>query len=172
MKLPPVRRRTRARAAKTTPKDLQPTDDTSPVEEYRGPVALEETSYATPDSSSAIPTTRNGLSNLVLAVVLVLFLLAQVLELRQNAESLGWQSLNLGRQIDSLSSARNNASALVQQRQTLVEQSQRVSTSYNELLNDLIKLAETDKDARSVVEKFNIKSAGTAKPETPPAFPK
>jgi hypothetical protein len=46
----------------------------------------------------------------------------------------------------------------------MVDQSQQVTTSYNNLLNDLLKLAETDKDARSVTEKFAIKSSNAPQP--------
>ena len=107
-------------------------------------------------------------ATLILAVALVLFLLSQIVALRQNADSLAWQARNLVRQIEALTSARNNASGLVKQRQSMVDQSQQVTTTYNNLLNDLLKLAETDKDARSVIEKFAIKSSpqpAAAKPE-------
>ena len=105
---------------------------------------------------------------LILAVALVLFLLSQIVALRQNADSLAWQSRNLVRQIETLTTARNNATGLVKQRQSMVDQSQQVTATYNNLLNDLLKLAETDKDARSVIEKFAIKSSpqpAAAKPE-------
>ena len=104
----------------------------------------------------------------ILAVAFVLFLLSQVAALRQNAASLAWQSLNLNLQTESLQGVRDNVARLVQQRQALVDESQRVTSSYNELLNDLIKLAETDRDARAVVEKFHIKSAGSAQPPVVP----
>jgi hypothetical protein len=104
----------------------------------------------------------------ILAVAFVLFLVSQVVALRQNAASLAWQSLKLNLQAESLQGDRDNVAKLVQERQVLVDQSQRVTSSYNELLNDLIKLAETDKDARAVVEKFHIKSAGSAQPPVVP----
>ena len=103
-------------------------------------------------------------ATLILAVALVLFLLSQIVALRQIADSLAWQSRNLGRQIETLTTARNNATGLVKQRQSMVDQSQQVTTSYNNLLSDLLKLAETDKDARSVTEKFAIKSSSAPQP--------
>jgi hypothetical protein len=103
-------------------------------------------------------------STLILAVALVLFLLSQIVALRQSADSLAWQSRNLGRQIETLTTARNNANGLVKQRQSMVDQSQQVTTSYNNLLNDLLNLAETDKDARSVIEKFAIKNSSAPQP--------
>jgi hypothetical protein len=74
----------------------------------------------------------------ILAVAFVLFLVSQVMALRQNAASLAWQSLKLNLQAESLQGDRDNVARLVQQRQVLVDQSQRVTSSYNELLNDLI----------------------------------
>ncbi len=103
-------------------------------------------------------------ATLILAVALVLFLLSQIVALRQNADSLAWQARNLVRQIEALTSARNNATGLVKQRQSMVDQSQQVTTSYNNLLSDLLKLAETDKDARSVIEKFAIKTSTAPQP--------
>jgi hypothetical protein len=103
-------------------------------------------------------------SPLILAVAIALFLLSQIVALRQNADSLAWQSRNLGRQIETLTTARNYAMGLVKQRQSMVDQSQQVTTSYNNLLSDLLKLAETDKDARSVIEKFAIKISNAPQP--------
>jgi hypothetical protein len=103
-------------------------------------------------------------ATLILAVALVVFLLSQIVALRQNADSLAWQSRNLGRQIETLTTSRDNSAALVKQRQAVVDQSQQVTTTYNNLLNELLKLAETDKDARSVVEKFDIKSSNAPQP--------
>ena len=104
----------------------------------------------------------------ILAVAFVLFLVSQVVALRQNAASLAWQSLKLNLQTESLQGDRDNVARLVQQRQALVDESQRVTSSYNELLNDLLKLAETDRDAQAAVEKFHIKSAGSAQPPVVP----
>jgi hypothetical protein len=99
-------------------------------------------------------------SVLILTLAFVLFLISQAADLSQSANALHWQARNLDRQVEGLDATKSNLVALVQQRQILVDQSQRVTSSYNELLNDLIRLAETDTDARAVVEKFQIKSAG------------
>jgi hypothetical protein len=48
-----------------------------------------------------------------------------------------------------------------------VQQAQQVQTSYTEMLNDLLKLAETDKDAKAVVEKYRIQRQDTAAPAAP-----
>lgn len=101
-------------------------------------------------------------STLLLALALILFLVSQAANLDQSARSLQWQARTLDRQVETLDAAQQNLVIQVQQRQAVVEQSQRVTASYNELLNDLIRLAESDSDARAVVEKFQIKSAATS----------
>ena len=67
-----------------------------------------------------------------------------------------WQAENLDRQIGSLVESEKNLGNLVKQRATLVEQSQQVQARYTEMLTDLINLADTDADARAVVEKYKI----------------
>ena len=102
----------------------------------------------------------------VLAVAFVLFLFSQVLALRQTASALAWLLENLDRQAGALQSVRSDAAGLLKQRQGLVEETQRLSNSYNSLFTELMQLAQTDKDARSVVEKFNIKNSAPAKNPT------
>lgn len=104
------------------------------------------------------------LPRIAIFLAFVAFLFSQLAGLRQGAESMEWQSRNLDRQIENLRTARENVAGLVQQRQAVVDQAQRVTSSYNELFNDLLRLAETDKDARAVVEKFQIKSAAPPRP--------
>lgn len=162
----PVRRKPRTRAPKKLPLEENPAP--LPVsEEFSQEEDILDLSSASGTPQEPQVFSRLDLTLPVLAVAFVLFLFSQVLALRQNAGSLAWQSLNLKRQTESLQGVRDNVAGLVQQRQTLVDQSQRVTSSYNELLNDLINLAKTDKDARAVVEKFHIKSAASAQP--PPA---
>lgn len=52
---------------------------------------------------------------------------------------------------------RSNARAQFEQRKQLVEQSTKIQSSLQNLVNDLLKLAETDKDAQSVVNKYQIR---------------
>ena len=145
----PVRRKTRIRTPKVVPpeKILDLPEEVVPARE---PEVLARMDFAMP----------------VLAVAFVLFLFSQVLALRQTNSALTWRVENLDRQAVALQSVRNNAADLLKQRQGLVEETQRVSDSYNALLMELLQLAQTDKDARSVVEKFNIKNSAPANPST------
>jgi hypothetical protein len=92
----------------------------------------------------------------LLAFAFALFVFAQISSLGQNGRSMRWQTENLDRQIGSLVESEKNLGNLVKQRETLVEQSQQVQARYTEMLTDLINLADTDADARAVVEKYKI----------------
>ena len=165
----PVRRKPRARSRKTSPDLENPAPDPF-LEESAQAFQIEEIPELpigqTESQESGTGASMN-LAPVVIAVAFVLFLFAQGLGLRQAAAALSWQNQNLARQLEALQTARANASKLILERQSVVDQSQRVSTSYNELLVGLLKLAETDQDARSVVEKFNIKPAGASETRAP-----
>lgn len=92
----------------------------------------------------------------LLAISFAIFLFAQISSLGQNGRSMTWQSENLDRQVGSLVESEKNLANLVKQRESLVEQSQQVQARYTEMLTDLIKLAETDSDARTIVDKYKI----------------
>jgi hypothetical protein len=92
----------------------------------------------------------------LLAFAFAIFLFAQISSLGQNGSSMRWQAENLDRQTVSLVESEKNLGNLIKQRESLVEQSQQVQARYTEMLTDLIKLAETDPDARAVVEKYKI----------------
>ncbi len=165
----PVRRKPRARSRKTSPDLENPAPDPF-LEETAQAVQIEEILDLPSDqagSRKSEPSASMNLAPAVIAVAFVLFLFAQVIGLRQSAAALSWQNQNLALQLQTVQTARANASKLIVDRQSVVDQSQRVSTSYNDLLVGLIKLAETDQDARSVVEKFHIKPAGTSETRTP-----
>ena len=97
----------------------------------------------------------------LLAFAFSVFLFAQISGLSQNGRSMRWQSENLDRQNTSLLESDKNLGELIKQRETIVEQSQQVQTRYTEMLNDVLKLAETDADTRSVVEKYKIQRQQT-----------
>jgi len=162
----PARRKPRARAAKVPPPEEKFTP--APVPEEIEEFAQAEEIFELPEEPD--PSRERGLfarldlAMPVLGVAFVLFLFSQVLALRQNASALTWRSQSLDRQVEVLKGVRGNAAALFEQRQSLVADAQRLSTGYNALLTELLKLAETDRDARSVIEKFNIKSAATGQP--------
>jgi uncharacterized protein YoxC len=162
----PVRRKPRARAPKVTPtEEVYPS---APVSDEIQDFAQAEEILNIPEET--VPSREPGifarldLAMPVLAVAFVLFLFSQILALRQTASAMTWRVETLDRQAVTLKGVRNNAADLFKQRQGLVEETQRVSNNYNAFLTELLNLAETDRDARSVVEKFNIKNAAPAQP--------
>jgi len=92
----------------------------------------------------------------LLSIAFAIFLFVQISSLGQNDRNMRWQTENLERQVESLVESEKNFGNLIKQREALVQQSQQVQTRYTEMLTDLINLAETDTDARSVVEKYKI----------------
>ena len=92
----------------------------------------------------------------LLSAAFCIFLFSQISNLGQNASSMRWQSENLNRQIESLTGAEKNAQELIKQREATVQQTQQMQERYTSLLTDIIQLAETDPDAKNVVEKYKI----------------
>jgi hypothetical protein len=105
---------------------------------------------------------QNGISDSIhlplalLAIAFAIFLFSQISSLGQNGRSMRWQAENLDRQIGSLVESEKNLGNLIKQREALVQQSQQVQARYTEMLTDLINLADTDADARAVVDKYKI----------------
>ena len=92
----------------------------------------------------------------LLSAAFCIFLFSQISNLGQNASSMRWQSENLNRQIESLTGAEKNAQELIKQREATVQQTQQMQERYTSLLTDILQLAETDPDAKNVVEKYKI----------------
>lgn len=114
--------------------------------------------YENPDVNEPAlsPLANSRLPVALLAIAFCIFLFAQISNLGQASKSLAWQAGNLDRQLVSLSEQEKRFNELIKQRETLVEQSQQVQARYTDMLNDLLALADADKDARAVVEKYRI----------------
>jgi len=103
----------------------------------------------------------------LLALAFSIFLFAQISANGQASRSMNWRHNTMDRQLVSIVDSEKRFEELIKQRETLVQQAQQVQTSYTEMLNDLLKLAETDKDAKAVVEKYRIQRQDTAAPAAP-----
>ena len=103
----------------------------------------------------------------LLALAFSIFLFAQISANGQASRSMNWRHDTMDRQLVSIVDSEKRFEELIKQRETLVQQAQQVQTSYTEMLNDLLKLAETDKDAKAVVEKYRIQRQDTAAPAAP-----
>lgn len=104
----------------------------------------------------------------ILALAFAVFLFSQISNLGQMARGMDWQSQNLDRRIASLTESEKRFNELIAQRQELVTQSQQVQGRYTELLEDVMNLAETDADARSVIEKYRIQRQENQPPAATP----
>ena len=103
----------------------------------------------------------------LLALAFSIFLFAQISSNGQASRTMNWRNETLDRQLASAVETEKRFVELIKQREALVQQAQQVQTRYTEMLNDLLKLADTDKDAKAFVEKYRIPRQET----TPPANP-
>lgn len=103
----------------------------------------------------------------LLALAFSIFLFAQIISNAQASRTMNWRNGTLDRQLTSAVETKKRFVELIKQREALVQQAQQVQTRYTEMLNDLLKLAESDKDARSVVEKYGIQRQKAAPPANP-----
>ena len=107
-------------------------------------------------SEEQAPTNTIHLPVALIAAALSFFIFAQISNLGQNAASMKWQSENLSRQLASLNEGSKNLENLLGQRESLVQQSLQLQERYTALLSDIIDLAQTDADTKSIVEKYKI----------------
>lgn len=117
------------------------------MEDYDNP--LQNENAPSPLSNIHLPAA-------LLALAVCVFLFSQISNLGQASRSINWQSGNLDRQLASLAEQEKRFDELIKQRETLVQQSQQVQSRYTDMLNDLLTLADTDKDAQAIVEKYRI----------------
>ena len=79
-----------------------------------------------------------------------------------------WRYDTMDRQLTSTIEGEKRFAELIKQREASVQQAQQVQTRYTEMLNDLLKLADTDNDAKAVVEKYRIQRQDAPQPAAAP----
>lgn len=119
-----------------------------------------------PEESSSSLIGNTHLLVALLALAFSVFLFAQISSNGQASRTIKWRSENLDRQLVASEDTEKRFAELLKQRETLVQQAQQVQGNFTNILNDLLKLAETDKDARAVVEKYRIQRQQPAQPAT------
>ena len=142
---------------RTEPQPLpppRPPNLTNPMEDYNDP--------APENSNSLIGNTQLLIA--LLALAFSVFLFAQISANGQASRSMKWRYDTMDRQLTSTIEAEKRFAELIKQREASVQQAQQVQTRYTEMLNDLLKLAETDNDAKAVVEKYRIQRQDNAQP--------
>ena len=79
-----------------------------------------------------------------------------------------WRYDTMDRQLTSTIEGEKRFAELIKQREASVQQAQQVQNRYTEMLNDLLKLADTDNDAKAVVEKYRIQRQDAPQPAASP----
>lgn len=105
------------------------------------------------------------------ALAVIFFLASQIVAQLQVQTTLRHQVDNLTAISATLDSDILHAQALEAERARLLKRADEVSDSYNQLLGDLLRLAESNSDARAVVAKFQIQLHSPSPPTTAPSRP-
>lgn len=94
---------------------------------------------------------------MLLSLAASVFFVAQIGSSNKNSETMRWQIGNLDAQIENLTQSKQQLDQLIQQRNEQVKQAQQVQQEYNNFLSEVMDLAETNTDARKVIEKWNMR---------------
>jgi len=116
---------------------------------------MEDYDNPAPETSPSIAGNTQLLIAL-LGLAFSVFLFAQISSNGQASRSMKWRYETMDRQLTSAIDTEKRFTELIKQREASVQQAQQVQTRYTEMLNDLLKLAATDNDAKAVVEKYRI----------------
>ncbi len=91
-----------------------------------------------------------------LLLSMAVFFMSQIGSSDRSTETIKWQLENYEKQITQLADGEKKLKEQVEKNTPVVEQSAKVQEQYTQLLNDVLELAKTDKDAQSVVEKWKF----------------
>ncbi len=100
----------------------------------------------------------------VLALAIAVLLAAQIGAANKSAEIMRWQRETIEKQIASLKAADKEYADAYEKNGPLVEQSVQLQNQLEALANDLLDLAQTDADAKQIVEKWKIQRAPAPAP--------
>lgn len=117
----------------------------------------------TNENSSAISTVHIPLALLALALSFLFIL--QIRGSNQASENMKWQSTNASKQITDLKAAEERNRKTIEDRKTMVTQSEQTQKQFTDLMKELNDLSVAgDKDAQLIITKYGIKVA-----DNPPA---
>ncbi|MEQ1858837.1 MAG: hypothetical protein ABMA13_02770 [Chthoniobacteraceae bacterium] len=112
----------------------------------------------------------------LLSLAIAIFLFSQVGAASRTSETITWQLGNLDKGLNELKAGEKQLDDLIAQAKPVLEQATKVQENWTNLFKEVLELAKTDKDAKTVVEKWKIQSndpaaaaapAPGAKPEEP-----
>lgn len=104
----------------------------------------------------------------LIAVTIAILLAGQIGATRQGASFMRFQSENLEKQIAQMQALDKQAAEAIKQRDAVVKQANEIQNQLQSLLNELLDLAEKDKDkdAAAIIEKWKVQRN---QPPTAPA---
>jgi hypothetical protein len=123
----------------------------------------------TNENISPVATVHIPLALLALAISFLFIL--QIKGSNQAAENMKWQSTNASKQITDLKAAEDKNRKTIEDRRTMVAQSEQTQKQFTDLMKELNDLSVAgDKDAQLIITKYGIKVAdnpagGTPAPE-------
>lgn len=114
---------------------------------------------------------NNHLPLALIAVTIAVLLLSQVGASRQATTLMKWQSENLEKQVTQLQTVDKQAGEAIEKRKEVVKQAGEVQNQLQTLLNELLDLAEKDKDkdASEIIKKWNVQRSAPAAAAAPAA---
>jgi len=107
----------------------------------------------------------------LVALAICIFFAAQIGSIAQGAKIINWQISSNTTQSQALDDTEKQLRELSVQREALVKQSEQVKSQYVALLNDVLELAKTDDDTKTIVEKWNIRQQQPAEDTAPKTEP-
>lgn len=113
--------------------------------------------HASPPQQELEPT-RSPWTTLLAAAAILCFIASQVVSQLQVQTSLGWQVRLLDKQCAEMESEIARLRSLEADGKNLQAQAEKVSETYQALLQDLLELSETDAEAQAIVTKFQIRT--------------
>ena len=92
----------------------------------------------------------------LIACTLAVLLGSQVGSSKQSTRIMKWQSETLQKQIENMQTADKQIAEAIKNRESVVKQSGEIQNQLQTLLNELLDLAKTDKDAEAIIKKFGV----------------
>ena len=117
--------------------------------------------------SSTTPSVHIPVALLALAIAVLLA--SQIGAAGQSARIMKWQQSTVEKQIEALKTADKELATEITAREASVKQSGELKNQLQALLTDLIELANTDEDAKRVIQKYNIQRATAPAASATPA---
>jgi predicted nucleic acid-binding Zn-ribbon protein len=97
-----------------------------------------------------------------LLLSLSVFFASQIGAAQRSTETIKWQLENYNKQIAQFDEGERTLKEQIEKNKPVLEQSSKVQEQYTALLNDVLELAKTDKDAQTIVEKWKVQRSASA----------